>query len=103
MGWNPLWAWVCSVLDPQDAIKELMNCVLCNWVPSRDEKPQPECGPPLLTYVLSSRSISLDHFGRPEHDLGGDRDTERPGRLQVDDQVVLNRLLHRKVRRLRAL
>jgi hypothetical protein len=25
MGWNPFWAWVCSVLDPQDAIKELMN------------------------------------------------------------------------------
>jgi len=28
MGWNPFWAWVCSVLDPQDAIKELFNCVL---------------------------------------------------------------------------
>ncbi len=28
MGWNPLWAWVYAVLDPQDAIKELMNCVL---------------------------------------------------------------------------
>jgi len=28
MGWNPLWAWVCSVSDPQDAIKELMNCIL---------------------------------------------------------------------------
>ncbi len=26
---EPLWAWVCSVLDPQDSIKELMNCVLC--------------------------------------------------------------------------
>ncbi len=22
---EPLWAWVCSVLDPQDSIKELMN------------------------------------------------------------------------------
>ncbi len=28
MGWNPLWAWVCCVFDPQDSIKELMNCVL---------------------------------------------------------------------------
>ncbi len=28
MGWNPLWAWVCSILDPQDSIKELLNCVL---------------------------------------------------------------------------
>ncbi len=28
MSWNPLWAWVCCVLDPQDAIKELLNCVL---------------------------------------------------------------------------
>ncbi len=27
MGLDPLWAWVCSVLDPQDAIKELLNCV----------------------------------------------------------------------------
>ncbi len=28
MGWNPLWVWVCSVLDPQDAINELIKCVL---------------------------------------------------------------------------
>ena len=28
MGWNLLWAWLCSVLDPQDAIKKLLNCVL---------------------------------------------------------------------------
>ena len=27
MGWNPLWAWVFSVLDPQDSINELLNCV----------------------------------------------------------------------------
>jgi hypothetical protein len=25
---EPLWAWVCSVSDPQDAINELLNCVL---------------------------------------------------------------------------
>ncbi len=25
---EPLWAWVCSVLDPQDSINELLNCVL---------------------------------------------------------------------------
>jgi len=23
VGWNPLWAWPWSVLDPQDSIKEL--------------------------------------------------------------------------------
>jgi len=28
MGWDPFWAWVCAVLDSQDSIKELMNCVL---------------------------------------------------------------------------
>jgi len=28
IGSGPLWAWVCCVLDRQDAIKELMNCVL---------------------------------------------------------------------------
>ena len=27
LGSEPLWAWVCSVLDPQNAINELMNCV----------------------------------------------------------------------------
>ncbi len=26
--WEPLWAWVCSVFDGQDAINELMSCVL---------------------------------------------------------------------------
>ncbi len=35
LGWNPLQAWVCSVLDPQDAIKELMNCVLAPSGPVR--------------------------------------------------------------------
>jgi len=25
---EPLWAWLSSVLDPQDSIKELLNCVL---------------------------------------------------------------------------
>ncbi len=25
---KPLWAWFCAVLDPQDSIKELLNCVL---------------------------------------------------------------------------
>ena len=28
MGWNPYWAWVFSVLDSQDSIKELFKCVL---------------------------------------------------------------------------
>ncbi len=28
LGLGPLWAWVCRVLDSQDSIKELMNCVL---------------------------------------------------------------------------
>jgi len=23
--------WVCSVLDPQDSINELLNCVLCGF------------------------------------------------------------------------
>jgi len=41
-----LWAWVCSVLDPQDSINELFKCVLCIWVPSRDEKRR--CGQPLV-------------------------------------------------------
>ena len=28
IGPEPFWAWVCSVSDPQDSIKELFNCVL---------------------------------------------------------------------------
>ena len=39
MGSEPLWACVCSVSDPQDAIKELLNCV--------HESLKKECGPML--------------------------------------------------------
>ena len=28
LGSEPLWAWVCCVLDCQDAINELINCIL---------------------------------------------------------------------------
>ena len=28
LGSEPLWAWVCAVLDRQDAFKELFKCVL---------------------------------------------------------------------------
>jgi len=28
IGPEPFWAWVYSVSDPQDSIKELLNCVL---------------------------------------------------------------------------
>ncbi len=28
---KPLWAWVCSVLDPRDSIKKLLNCILCGF------------------------------------------------------------------------
>ena len=28
LGSEPLWAWVCSVFNCQDSIKELLNCVL---------------------------------------------------------------------------
>jgi hypothetical protein len=28
LGSEPLWDWGCSVLDSQDSIKELMDCVL---------------------------------------------------------------------------
>ncbi len=28
VGWGPFWAWVCSILDRQDSINELLNCVL---------------------------------------------------------------------------
>ncbi len=30
---KPLRAWVCAVLDPQDSIKELLNCVLDGFDP----------------------------------------------------------------------
>ena len=62
------------MLARQDAINELLNCVLCNWVPSRDEKTQPEFGPPLLTYVLPSGSILLDHFIRPKEHFRWNRE-----------------------------
>ncbi len=54
-GSEPLWAWVCSVLDPQDAIKELFNCVLCIWVPSRYEKRRPDV--PVENVLVCSEAI----------------------------------------------
>jgi hypothetical protein len=44
MGWDPLWAWVCSVLDPQDSIEKLFKCVLRVV----GQKAAARCGPPLL-------------------------------------------------------
>lgn len=38
MGWEPLWAWVCSGLGPQDAIKELIKCVLASYSQSFGKK-----------------------------------------------------------------
>jgi len=76
------------------SINELLNCVLCNWVPSRDEKTQPEFGPPLLTYVLPSGSILLDHFIRPKQNGRRNRDANLLRRLEIDEQLKLLRLLH---------
>jgi len=39
---EPLWAWVCTVSDPQDSIKELLNCVLRVL----GKKTATRCGPP---------------------------------------------------------
>jgi len=44
------------------------------------------------------RLTLFNHLGRPEQDLGGDRDAELLGRLQVDDETELYRPLHGKVR-----
>ncbi len=38
MGWDPFWAWLCSILDRHDAIKELLNCVLAGLM--RYKKPR---------------------------------------------------------------
>ncbi len=39
LGSEPLWAWVCSVSGHQDAINELMNCIL---QPLEEEKGRPD-------------------------------------------------------------
>ncbi len=39
LGSDPFWARVCSVLDPQDLIKEPLNCVL---QPLEEEKGRPK-------------------------------------------------------------
>ena len=44
VGSKALRAWVCSVLDPQDSIKELLNCVLR----VSGQKTAARCGPPLV-------------------------------------------------------
>ncbi len=35
LGSEPLWAWVCAVLDRQDAINELFKCVLRSLLPEQ--------------------------------------------------------------------
>ena len=48
--------------------------------------------------------VSFDHLvGAREQDVGGTVEAERPGGLEVDDQLELGRLHDRQVRRLRAL
>jgi len=76
---KPLWAWLCRVFDPQDSIKELLNCIL--WVLGK--KTAARCGQPLITSLLPSRSISLDHFIGPIQNRRRDRGAELPGRPKV--------------------
>jgi len=52
---DPLWAWVCSVLDPQDSINELLNCVWA-WIYLLREKKN---GGPVWTAALKRCRISL--------------------------------------------
>ena len=69
IGSDPLWAWVCSASDRQDAINELFKCVLDRCL--------------------------FNHLGRLQEEGRRDREAESLGCLQVDDQVELRGLLHR--------
>ena len=49
----------------------------------------------------SPRACLLDHLIRLEEERRGDREAERLGRLEVDDQLERSRPLHGQVGRLR--
>ncbi len=59
LGSDPFWAWVYAVLDPQDAIKELLNCVL-RVVGQKSGGPT---GPPLVKF-LGFQPVLLLKFKR---------------------------------------
>ena len=59
--------------------------------------------PPLLTHVLPSGSISLDHFIRPIQNGRWNRDAELLGRLEINDKLEPLGPLYGKVARVRAL
>ncbi len=59
---EPLWAWGCSASDRQDAIHELMNCVLCGF--------GKETGDPMWTTFFRLGVVSIasaDRFTDPAH------------------------------------
>ena len=76
IGWNPFWAWVCSVLDSQDSIKELLNCVLEGQI----------------RRII--QCCSFNHLGRLIENIRRDRNAELLGRLEVDDEIEPGGLLH---------
>ncbi len=59
--------------------------------------------PPLISCILPSRLISLDHFIRPKEHFRWNRDAELLGRLEIYHQLKLRWLLYWKVTGLRAL
>jgi len=62
LGSAPLWAWVCSIIDGQDAINELFKCVLGGF--------GKETGDPMWTTFFRLGVVSIasaDRFTDPAH------------------------------------
>ena len=59
MGWNPLWAWVYAVFDPQDSIKELRNCILGQIDAPLERKRRPDVEPPYSSRTLAAQVAFL--------------------------------------------
>jgi len=53
--------------------------------------------------ALISWSVSVDHFVGPQQNGGGNGKTKGLGCFQIDPELELDRLLHGKIFRLRAL
>ena len=57
----------------------------------------------IISIVSDSTVASLDHLIRPLQERRRDRQAERLGRLEVDDQLILGRRLHGQIGQVRLL
>ncbi len=94
---KPLWAWVYSVSDPQDSIKELMNCILRAF---RQKSGGPMCtaaSPANRKHPAIDLERSEYYLHHELSDPGPNHDLPESGdRIQVRSRFVLPLLTWRR-------